>query len=161
MPICAPPNDVGILPRQERSSWGFIWPFVTHKMSLCVRFFTGQGARATQSTQLPRDPDAWRLVTRETSEALQKCFFPLLGKLLSCFRVRMIFFFLEVFLSITAGHLVKNINCVKEKRSYMSSTKKAIISKCKVTSLQSLKFTVFLLIRALAFLRQMFVVVMK
>lgn len=33
-------------------------------------------------------------------------------------------FFLEVFLSITAGHLVKNINCVKEKWSYMSSTKK-------------------------------------
>lgn len=72
-----------------------------------------------------------------------------------------LFFFLEVFLFITADHLVKNINCVKEKWSYMSSTKKAIISKCKVTSLQSLKFTVFLLIGALAFLRQMFVVVMK
>lgn len=71
----APLNDVGILPRQERSSWGFIWPFVAHKMSLCVGFFTGQGARATQSRELPRDPDAWRLVTRETSEALQKCCF--------------------------------------------------------------------------------------
>lgn len=43
----------------------------------------------------------------------------------------------EVFLSTTAGHLEKNINCVKEKWSYMSSTEKAIISKCKVTSLQS------------------------
>lgn len=71
----APLNDVGISPRQERSSWGFIWPFVAHKMSLCVGFSTSQGARATQSRELPRDPDAWRLVTRETSEALQKCWF--------------------------------------------------------------------------------------
>lgn len=51
-------------------------------MSLCVGFFTGQGARATQSRELPRDPDAWRLVTRETSEVLQKCWFSLLRKLL-------------------------------------------------------------------------------
>lgn len=83
---------MGILPRQERSSWGFIWPFVAHKMSLCVGFFTGQGARATQSGELPRDPDAWRLVTRETSEALQKCWFSLLGKLLFCHGVAIKFF---------------------------------------------------------------------
>lgn len=66
---------MGILPHQERSSWGFIWPFVAHKMSLCVEFFISQSARATQSRELPRDPDAWRLVTWETSEALQKCRF--------------------------------------------------------------------------------------
>lgn len=76
-----------------RSSWGFIWPFVAHKMSLCVVFYTGQGAKATQSRELPRDPDAWRLVTRETSEALQKCWFSLLGNLLSCHVVSMKYLF--------------------------------------------------------------------
>lgn len=35
-----PLNDVGILPRLEWSSWGFIRPFVAHKMSLCVGSFT-------------------------------------------------------------------------------------------------------------------------
>lgn len=35
-----PLNDVGTLPLQERSSWGFIRPFVAHKMSLCVGSFT-------------------------------------------------------------------------------------------------------------------------
>lgn len=63
-------------------------------------FFTGQGARATQSRELPRDPDAWRLVTRETSEALQKCWFSLLGKLLFChgvaIKVLFLFFSLKV-----------------------------------------------------------------
>lgn len=94
---------MGILPRQERSIWGFIWPFVAHKMILCVGFFTGQGARATQSRGLPRDPDAWRLVTRETSGALQKCSF-------SSFAETSLWgphesFFLEAFhISITAGH---------------------------------------------------------
>lgn len=113
---CSMLNDVGILPRQEQSSWGFVWPFVTHKMSLCVHFFTGQGARAEQSTQLPRDPDAWRLVTRETSEALQKCCFPQIGKLLACFMGRIILFFVcELFLSITAGHLVVQLNQVFDK----------------------------------------------
>lgn len=40
----------------------------------------------------------------------------------------------EVFLSTTAGHLEKNINCVKEKWSHMSSTEKAIISKSNISS---------------------------
>lgn len=35
-----PLNDVGIVPQQERSSWGFIRPFVAYKMSLCVGSFT-------------------------------------------------------------------------------------------------------------------------
>ena len=62
---------------------GFHLAFCCAQNEPLCGFLHRQGARATQSRELPRDPDAWRLVTRETSEALQKCWFSLLRKLLS------------------------------------------------------------------------------
>ncbi|CAL8273109.1 unnamed protein product [Arctogadus glacialis] len=59
-------NDVGIKPGEQQSSWGFIRPFVAHKIGLCI----GPPAAAEQGHfggELPRDTNADRLVTRETS----------------------------------------------------------------------------------------------
>lgn len=124
-----PLNDVGILPRQERSSWGFIWPFVAHKMSLCVGFFTGQGARATQSRELPRDPDAWRLVTRVTSEALQKRRFPPLRKLLSAHGVPMTgFISMSYFHHSWSVSDKKNPNVMEDRSLLMAIMVSAVIN---------------------------------
>lgn len=58
--LAGPLNDVGIVPQQERSSRGFIWPFVAYKMSLCVGSFTekrkGNAEQgASPEIQMPED----------------------------------------------------------------------------------------------------------